>query len=751
MARYNPNHDSTPIHTAAGAWSKRCLLEDGSILMEELKLWTPALIDELDRRFVQNIDEGEGDFFEKLKSQLSAGSAECRQLMAECLWILMLFQSNVGAAKKRENVRLVWSWSGTQLSEDDPMLSDAVLGGLGSAGTAYNAQRWRELSFLLAALQDFKRRNQSERRSMLNDGWLFTEWLTSLPGARNRQLSHILPHLLFPDSFERISSEREKRLILVAYTDVSEKELRKWDQIKIDRALINVRRQLEREHSGDIDFYEKEFTKEWRAEVKTWLLSWNPTKWNWSTLAEDREKTLRGDKVSHSWRSASSKPREGDHVFLLRTGVDPKGIVAFGTVTRPPHEGPHFDEAKAAAGETARFIDVEFAEIRDATQDAIVSLSDLEAKEPEQTWNPQSSGIEISRKPARSLERLWKALPRMARTPAQLAEVQSMTSAAPLNLILYGPTGTGKTYRLMTEFVPLYTDRNGNRYEFVTFHQSYAYEDFIEGIRPFTNDGQVSYEVRPGVLKRLCERARKDPRRRYALFIDEINRGNIAKVFGELITLVEIDKRIRINASGARDADCTGLEVTLPYSGDRFGVPVNIDVIGTMNTADRSIALLDTALRRRFQFEELMPQARLIFGEGDGLIPDGSGGVIDLRHLLQTLNARLSHLLNRDQTIGHSYFYKVRNFAELQRVFAREILPLLQEFFYDDWRQIRLVLADQTVSDPEFQLVRSHHDRAEILFPLADPGEVGDDESFEMASENEITPDSIRKIYESSE
>lgn len=85
MARYNPNHDSTPIHTAAGAWSKRCLLEDGSILMEELKLWTPALIDELDRRFVQNIDEGEGDFFEKLKSQLSAGSAECRQLMAECL------------------------------------------------------------------------------------------------------------------------------------------------------------------------------------------------------------------------------------------------------------------------------------------------------------------------------------------------------------------------------------------------------------------------------------------------------------------------------------------------------------------------------------------------------------------------------------------------------------------------------------------------------------------------------------------
>jgi 5-methylcytosine-specific restriction enzyme B len=692
--------------------------------------------------FVQNIDEGEGDFFET-KSQLSAGSAECRQLMAECLWILMLFQSNVGAAKKRENVRLVWSWSGAELPEDNPMLSDAVLEGLGSAGAAYNTQRWRELSFLIAALRDFKRRELSERQSMLNDGWAFMEWLTGLPGARNRQLRHILPHLLFPDAFERISSERDKRLILAAYTDETEKELRNWDQIKIDRALLDVRRRLEKEHSGDIDFYEKEFANEWRAEVKSWLLSWNPTKWNWSTLAEDREKTLRGDKVPHSWRCASSKPREGDHVFLLRTGVDPKGIVAFGTVTRASHDAPHFDEAKAEAGETARFIDVEFAEIRDATQDEIVSLSVLEANEPEQTWNPQSSGIEIDRKPARSLERLWKALPRTARTPAQLAEAQSMASATPLNLILYGPTGTGKTYRLMTEFVPLYTDENGKRYEFVTFHQSYAYEDFIEGIRPITDNGQVSYEVRPGVLKRLCERARKDPGRRYALFIDEINRGNVAKVFGELISLVEIDKRIRINASGAQ----CGLHRT---RGDPplFGVPANVDVIGTMNTADRSIALLDTALRRRFQFEQLMPQSRLIFGEGDGLIPDGAGGVIDLRRLLQTLNARLSHLLHPDQTIGHSYLYKVRNFTELKRVFAREILPLLQEFFYDDWRQIRLVLADQTASDQEFQLVRAHHDRAEILFPLADPGEVGDGESFEMAREDEITPDSIRKIYE---
>ena len=254
MASYNPDHDPSPIHAAAAAWSKRCLLEDGSILQDGLQLWIPALIDELDQRVVRNFDEGEGDFFEKLKSQLSAGSAECHQLMAEILWILMLFQSNVGAAKKRENVLKVWSWSGSELPQSNPMLSDAILGGLGSAGTAYNTHRWREICFMIAALRDFKRRDRSARQSLLNDDWAFTEWLSSLPEARNRQLRHILPHLLFPDTFERISSENDKRLILAAYTDETERELRRWDLIKIDRALLDLRRRLETEHSGDIDF-----------------------------------------------------------------------------------------------------------------------------------------------------------------------------------------------------------------------------------------------------------------------------------------------------------------------------------------------------------------------------------------------------------------------------------------------------------------------------------------------------------------
>ncbi|PTR17231.1 5-methylcytosine-specific restriction protein B [Nitrosospira sp. Nsp2] len=748
MARYNPDYDPKLNHAAAARWSERCLIDDDSILQDGLKLWIPALIEELDQRFVKNLDEGEGDFFEKLRAQLFEGSAECLKLMAEVLWILMLFQSNVSASKKRANVRLVWSWSGGELPEDHPMLSNAVLEGLGSAGTAYNTQRWREIAFLVAALLDFKHRDRAQRQNMVNDPWMFTEWLSTLPEARNRQLRHILPHLMFPDSFERISSANDKRLILSAFEGMTEKELRTWDLIKIDRALLDLRRRLETEHSREIDFYEEELSSTWKNSIKSWLLSWNPKKWPWPTLAADRASTNAAEAVRHGWRCASSAVREGDHVFLVRTGVDPKGIVAFGSVARGPYESLHYDVEKAQANKTTQFIDVDFTEIRDAMQDQVVPLESLQREVPDQTWNPQSSGIEIKPKAARILSQLWADLSaaRTEKQPAVARSDKASDPGEPLNLILYGPPGTGKTYRLQHTYMPRYSGNEGDRFEFITFHQSYAYEDFVEGIRPKTINGTVTYEIRLGVLRRLCDRARNDPSRRYALFIDEINRGNVAKIFGELITLIEADKRLRFDSDGKK---VNGLEVTLPYSGDRFGVPANVDLICTMNTADRSIALLDTALRRRFRFEELMPNARNIDSQGSGTIPDGEGGEIDLRQLLNAVNARLTHFLHRDQTIGHAYFTKVRNFSDLRTVIAKAVLPLLQEYFYDDWSQIRLVLADQTVNDREYQLVRHVTAGPVNLFPSADFAGLGERHIFEVTPEAEITPDSIRKIYES--
>ena len=286
------------------------------------------------------------------------------------------------------------------------------------------------------------------------------------------------------------------------------------------------------------------------------------------------------------------------------------------------------------------------------------------------------------------------------------------------------------------------------RFEFVTFHQAYSYEDFVEGIRPKDEDGNMKYEVVPGIFKQICNKAKADPEQRYAIFIDEINRGNIASIFGELITLLETDKRVIYGEDGSPES---GMTLTLPYSGERFGVPANLDVYGTMNTADRSIALLDTALRRRFQFQELMPDSSVIDGSSDGLIEDGAGGKINLRTLLEAINSRIRFLLSRDMTIGHSYLISVRNFDELKDMLLSRIIPLLQEYFYDDWHRIQLVFRDvgSNREKIEPQIIR-HKQLKEVEVIGFDHDDFEDSIEYWVAPEDEITPDAIRKIYEES-
>ncbi|WP_278382841.1 McrB family protein [Pseudoalteromonas distincta] len=212
------------------------------------------------------------------------------------------------------------------------------------------------------------------------------------------------------------------------------------------------------------------------------------------------------------------------------------------------------------------------------------------------------------------------------------------------------------------------------RFEFVTFHQSYGYEEFIEGLRPVTNDdGDISYAVKPGILKRLCKRAETDPNHQYALVIDEINRGNISKIFGELISLIEIDKRA---------GEKYPLTVTLPYSNLPFSVPNNLDIIGTMNTADRSLTHIDIALRRRFEFIELRTDYSLLSDNVEG---------INLRKLLFTINKRIELLLDREHIIGHALLMKVNNLVDLKKVFITNIMPLLEEYFFEDWDKIKQV------------------------------------------------------------
>lgn len=262
----------------------------------------------------------------------------------------------------------------------------------------------------------------------------------------------------------------------------------------------------------------------------------------------------------------------------------------------------------------------------------------------------------------------------------------------PLNQILYGPPGTGKTYHTITKAVEIIDGQINPDYaeakkrfdelkakgqiKFITFHQNYSYEDFMVGIRPDLQNGQISYKLYEGPFKQIANRARKDSNNNYVLIIDEINRGNISKIFGELITLIETDKR-----AGNKHE----LSTPLLYHKDEeneFSVPNNLYLIGTMNTADKSIALVDIALRRRFVFEEMMPNAALL-NKVEGF---------DLPNWFTKLNQKITAELDRDHQIGHSYFIGVETIADLQRAFYQCILPLLKEYFYGNPEKLQEII-----------------------------------------------------------
>ena len=206
----------------------------------------------------------------------------------------------------------------------------------------------------------------------------------------------------------------------------------------------------------------------------------------------------------------------------------------------------------------------------------------------------------------------------------------------------------------------------------ITFHPSYSYEDFIEDFRPkqSAND-TLDLVLVDGVFKRVCDAARAHLHMRYVVLIDEINRGNIPKIFGELVTLIEKDKR--------------GLPFQLPQSGVNFEVPPNVWIIGTMNTADRSVHLLDTALRRRFTFLELMPEHDLLEGY--------TAGALALDVFLDGLNEKIRRRFGREKQVGHSMFYHGSEIVDTPEAFAAmfrfELLALLQEYLYEDYRELR--------------------------------------------------------------
>jgi len=325
----------------------------------------------------------------------------------------------------------------------------------------------------------------------------------------------------------------------------------------------------------------------------------------------------------------------------------------------------------------------------------------------------------------------------------------------PLNQILFGPPGTGKTYHTVNKAVEIANtdfDLSQNRDEikaefdrlktagqisFVSFHQSMSYEDFVEGIKPKldkTATDKVQFELKRGIFKQISKNAEEDPQNAYVLIIDEINRGNVAGIFGELITLIEDDKRI---------GKTEELSVTLPYSGEQFGVPANLHIIGTMNTADRSVEALDTALRRRFVFTEMQTKPVLLENrEIEG---------VNLTTLLQTINLRIEKLLDRDHLIGHSFFWEVRKPKDLYNAFYDKIIPLLQEYFYRDYEKIGLILGEKFVQKKEQNAKLLKFYGKELDFSDFDEKDVYEIVKYPEADISTKFIDAVKTVYQKNE
>lgn len=711
------------VYAAAARWRDQALYADGSLFSPERQIWVPPNLTAIEPRLAIAPAQG-SDYRSALATQLSGAPQEQVQLYAEALFFYFLPTVQTSGKTKRDLLEFVRAFAvGTPgvPADLDPVLDHGIY----DPGMHYNMSRADMLRYLLATALKVKALPAAERDDLRTDPWKWRAFLYAAPIKHVHQMRDGLLHLLFPDTFERIVAGEHKQRIVTTFPD-----LIKTQQANVDQQILEIRQGLEEELGAGFDFYEPHVLSRWYPSGEGGPgPSPNPARQRKdspgaTTVAEEDgpPRTYARLAAALQWRGQVilyGPPGTGKTWTSLRFAVwwlaTQLGLKDADEVWRHP------------AGDARLRLDRELAPVERRTwlvvanpkiwrwerfnQQKTVDFDFGRVQRNFALVRPNDLVIGYQSTPDKRVLALGRVIEGLHRTPSKQEGVITigdgkivqngpsyeelrleprLSSSEPLRLRMQG-TLFSLTEEESSVLLSLVAERDPAAEEVtfgsisagpltrVTFHPSYSYEDFVEGFRPIeAGSGQLALRMTDGVFKRVCREALANPSTPYLVLIDEVNRGNLPRIFGELITLLEKDKR--------------GLTVALPQSHELFSVPPNVYLLGTMNTADRSIRLLDAAIRRRFAFEELMPEPELLKGE--------SVGDLDLELFLRGLNSRIAIRVGREKQIGHSFLLDIGEgdrAVEFARRFTQEILPLLQEYAYEDYETLGALIGDELV------------------------------------------------------